>query len=74
MRAEPSQRQGPSVRIVFHKKIHFNKPVQNFLIFFHVNLLINIVYYVYIIINKYIHLIHIQAIRVAELSFSVEVK
>ena len=48
-----AQRKGPSVGIFISKKIRFCKAVQNFLkkIFF-VNLLINIVYYVYI--NLYI--------------------
>ena len=54
----------PSVGIFINKKIRFYKAVQNFLqkIIF-VNLLINIVYYVYI--NLYIHIyIPNHAIRV----------
>ena len=44
----------PSVGIFISKKIHFYKAVQNFQkYFFHVNLLRNIVYYVYI--DLYIH-------------------
>ena len=50
-----AQRKGPSVGIFISKEIRFYKAVQNFLkkIFF-VNLLINIVYYVYI--DLYIHI------------------
>ena len=50
-----AQRKGPSVGIFISKKIRFYKAVQNFLrkIFF-VNLLIIIVYYVYI--DLYIHI------------------
>ena len=64
-----AQRKGPSVGIFISKKIRFYKTVQNFLkkIFF-VNMLINIVYYVYI--DLYIHIcIPNQAIRVAKLCF-----
>ena len=50
-----AQRKGPSVGIFISKKIRFYKAIQNFLkkIFF-VNLLINIVYYVYIDLYIYI--------------------
>ena len=44
-----AQRKGPSVGIFIRKKIRFHKAVQNLLKKnFFVNLLINIVYYVYI--------------------------
>ena len=66
-----AQRKGPSVGIFISKKIRFYKTVQNFLkkIFF-VNMLINIVYYVGLYIDLYIHIcIPNQAIRVAKLCF-----
>ena len=45
----PAERKGPSVGIFISKKMRFYKAVQNFpKKCFHVNLLINIVYYVYI--------------------------
>ena len=56
----PAQRKGPSVGILISKKIRFYKAVQNFLkkVFF-VNLLINIVYCVYI--NLYIHFLYTKS-------------
>ena len=53
---------GPSIGIVISKKIRLYKAIQNFS---HVNLLINIVYYVYI--DLYIHIYTPnQVIRVAK--------
>ena len=56
-----AQRKGPTVGIFISKKIRFYKAVQNFLkkIFF-VNLLINIVYYVYTDLYIYTSLYQIK--------------